>query len=490
MLCPECGKEVGPQAVLCVDCKLAKEPKVEPEQPAAASVPSLPQKPKYQKPTRPPEMDENASEQNSAKPYIIAIAIIALVIIGIYVGTRDSTPTPPPETGENPSASPTPAPDGTTPGASPSASPSAVPAEEITLGNDKWKDSVAIWDPKESELFVGLYADLISESDRFGIKSTGLLPKKPNSFSITFLLEQGATTLSQATVRGVKTSYRSPNAGDDPLSFSYVIKKELPVASGLGGDLSRESIVMGNSKQTAEKLLEGGKRVRLIWDLAFKAPIIHVSDGGTSSAPKSDPEPTKSSDRSSSGTSTESSSKTNPSSGSSSASSSDGIREGEYGTVSADDMAMSVKETFGLLYPETGAVSIGFYGQELTDADREAIRAKKVVTSLVNGKRPAMVFTLDFGKKGGEISRSSLTSYSAYFYRDSSGLFVFPGAYDTRSVRRASKDFQESEFSELSGKLEDGATLTMRTSGDNAPQEGFTKFAWKLGFKVKLFAVK
>ena len=108
----------------------------------------------------------------------------------------------------------------------------------------------------------------------------------------------------------------------------------------------------------------------------------------------------------------------------------------------------------------------------------------------VNGKRPSFVFSIDFSKKNGDISKQTLVGYSAYFYRDTSGLFYFPGNYDSKSVKRAASDLQPYEFTVLKGQLKDGGELMIRTAGDNNPQEGQTKLGWNLALKVLLHEVK
>lgn len=507
MLCPNCGKDVGDKPRLCDACESAMQPpepdpvvedqeleiEAEATEDGPGNLPAVNYK-SGAKPTAPKEAAPKARTADSSKknlPIVIGFgAFLLSATVGFLVFSSGSSGgnSVAPSTPNSSSATP----QSTEPAGAASPNPVATSSEvaatteksvEVNISSMTWKESIVVYNQGKHEVTFAFFESPLSDAQKSLLKSEGTLPSEGTRFFETFALEPSATEFVSANVRSLKATYSGPETSAQPIGVSYVVgKKELPVASKLSGKLEESALLEGESKQAAEKTLENGRQIKLNWDLQLKAPIgvvVGKVDASASPASSQTPQPSPS------GAEVASSPSNDQTAPATSA-----LRDGELGSVTAAGNVLAIKEAFALYYPESGSVSIGLFGQELNDVDRAALLKKRVVSASINGKKASVVLSLDFSKKDGEASKQTLIGYTTYFYRDSSGLFSFPGGFDSKSVKRQASELQGGEFTVLSGQLKNGEILSIRTAGDNKPEEGYTKFEWNLQLKVKLNAVQ
>ena len=337
-------------------------------------------------------------------------------------------------------------------------------AEEVSLqyASRTARAQVAIWNEEGNTVEIGFFQKRVPADERAEIrarKSMLALQNKKPVVVITLDLRKGEYKLSSniLTRYGV-TFYRNADAEIDfppdveKVNFFYVPSAGVVTQfSSLSGLLKEREPLIGVMKHDAKKNF-GKVPYRFSWDLSFDTPLIDVlsvSGRERRGAALRDEIPTK-----------------------------EPAVSGFFARAAAGSVGVDFRSVFGLFYPRDGDLAVGFYAEDLTEKDKEAIRDKRFLWSYVNNKRPNMVMFFDFKRDEVKASPQGVLSLTTYFYRDKIGAFYFRGPHDRVSFKRQPEEMAPGEIQLLQGTLEEGSTLKVRMKGSRMSKRTNVKFSW------------
>lgn len=147
----------------------------------------------------------------------------------------------------------------------------------------------------------------------------------------------------------------------------------------------------------------------------------------------------------------------------------------------ANDVPVEFKASFVIYHEENNRIQIGFYREELTEADRGKIISTKSLSAVEN-KKPDLVSSINLRKASSEgCSYGGVRGVSHAFYKEQ-GLFDFPGKLTFQSFPRFVSRTPSPELSNFSCELEEGSrfTATMSGSAKVTHEDKEIVFSWSL----------
>lgn len=129
------------------------------------------------------------------------------------------------------------------------------------------------------------------------------------------------------------------------------------------------------------------------------------------------------------------------------------------GTIKINGNETRFASAFALIYPQYGRVEIGLYTDQLTNVDVAQIGAAKFLKQ-IKTKLPSAVLNLKFKKTAQTASPEALESYNLYLYRDSMAKLTFPGSEDVLGISHEEPAEIKRDVAEISGSIGEGKTVT------------------------------
>jgi hypothetical protein len=334
----------------------------------------------------------------------------------------------------------------------------------------------AIWNRMDNIVEVGYFATELGPQDRMAIrnsKSMLVQPAKKPSVVVSLYLNKDVMELELSNVvkYGV-TFYRDPSVGldfagtDGKEGFYYIVSPDkTSQLSGLRGSLGENEYIQGRLKHEANKIIDQVP-CKFSWELVFDTPLIDLFS-----------EPAESEE-------------TAVTKGGGGKEDQKEEENGSFARVSAGEARREFGTVIALFYSVENDLSVGFYADQLSAAEKEQIKKNKELWRYVNNKRPNMVMLFDFKRGSQDASVENLNSYTVYLARDKIGSFYFPGTYDQKSVTRPVDTLKRDEIKKLSGALKDGGTVSLRIKGEQIPKDSPTRFAWDVNVTAEVFQVR
>lgn len=336
------------------------------------------------------------------------------------------------------------------------------------------KSVAAAWNRMDDIVEVGYFAGELNTQDKAAIRAAKSIiaqtNKKP-SVVISLYLSKGTTKLDLNNVMkyGV-TFFRDAEAGidfagdEEKQGFYYIVSPDkTSQITGLRGSLGENEYIQGRLTHEANKII-GQTPCKFSWELVFDAPLMDVFYQPTEEEVARTEEAMEEPEKKDEST--------------------------PFARVSAGESRREFGSVIALYYSVENDLSVGFYADQLTAAEKEQIKKNKDLWRYVNNKRPNMVMLFDFMRGSQEASIANLNSYTVYLSRDKIGAFYFPGSFDQKSIIRPVDSLKRDEIKKLSGELKDGGTVALRIKGDHAPKDSPTKFTWDVNVTAEVYQVR
>ncbi len=334
---------------------------------------------------------------------------------------------------------------------------------------------VAIWNKENRELQIGFFEDRVTGLEREAMrKAKSLLAvenKKPR-MHVSFEVNEKYNSFEKNALRSYGVHFHRDAVNDgkgltfpgdkDEASFYFVVTtKETEQLARLVGHLYEGDVIQGSMRDTQDKEFDEGT-LTFSWELVFGAHVIDVFSEAMASI-----------EELKNGTEEERS-----------------VPEGIQATIEAGKAKVKLNDAVALWYGDEYDLVIGFYQDQLSEAERARVIKNASVWNAVNTKKPNLVLIFDLSHGATELKKEHIVSFSISFVRDKLGEFFFPGSLNRATIKRLNAQIKAGDLSFLEGDLlGTDANIAIRSKGDHTSKKNKLYYTWDISAKVPVVAV-